>query len=303
MDNLCNSQREVVTSIEQITGKRPEFIEGDILYILLLDQIFTEHKFDSVMHFAGLKAVGESVRKPLSYYMNNITGTVNLLAAMIAHDVKKIVFSSSATVYGNPAKLPITEDFPLSTTNPYGTTKLVIEGILEDVVRAHPDFCAIILRYFNPIGAHESGLIGESPRDIPNNLAPYIVQVVAGFRPELNVFGDDYNTEDGTGVRDYIHVVDLVLGHIAALEKITEPGLFVYNLGTGKGTSVLQLLSAFEMAVRKRIPYKICERRAGDIDACYADSSKALRELGWETKYNINAMCKSAWKFYKKQSK
>ena len=301
LDNLCNSDRTVVTQIEKITGVRPEFIEGDILDQEKLDYIFKLHKFDSVIHFAGLKAVGESVTKPLSYYRNNITGTINLLFTMLAHNVKKIVFSSSATVYGNPAKLPITEDFPLSATNPYGATKLIIEGILADVCKAYPDFCAIILRYFNPVGAHPSGLIGENPSGIPNNLAPYIVQVAAGIRPELNVFGNDYKTHDGTGVRDYIHVVDLSIGHTVALEKINKSGLQIYNLGTGKGTSVLELHSAFETAVGKKIPYKICKRRAGDIDACYANCEKALKELGWKTELEISDMCESAWNYYKKQ--
>lgn len=303
LDNLCNSDRGVVEQIKTITGIRPEFIEGDILDSVKLEEVFTKHKFNSVIHFAGLKAVGESVQKPLSYYQNNITGTVNLLSAMIAHNVKRIVFSSSATVYGNPASLPITEDFPLFTTNPYGTTKLVIEGILADVTKAHHDFCAVVLRYFNPVGAHSSGLIGESPRGIPNNLAPYIVQVAAGVRPELNVFGNDYKTEDGTGVRDYIHVVDLSLGHIAAIEKIWNPGFYVYNLGTGKGTSVLQLLSAFEKAVGHKIPHKICARRAGDIDACYANCEKASKELGWQSERGIYDMCKSSWIYYSRTVK
>jgi len=299
LDNLCNSDKAVISQIEKITGVEPEFIQCDILDQAKLDDVFKAHKFESVIHFAGLKAVGESVQKPLTYYQNNVTGTINLLLAMIAHGVHKIVFSSSATVYGNPAKLPITEDFPLSTTNPYGASKLIIEGILADVVKANPKFCAIILRYFNPVGAHPSGLIGENPSGIPNNLAPYIVQVAAGIRAELSVFGNDYKTHDGTGVRDYIHVVDLSIGHIASLEKIENPGLYIYNLGTGKGTSVLELHSAFEKATGKKIPYKICERRAGDIDACYADCTKALRELGWKTKLGIAEMCESAWKYYK----
>jgi len=299
LDNLCNSDRAVVAQIEKITGVRPEFIEGDILDQAKLDEVFKAHKFDSVMHFAGLKAVGESVQKPHEYYKNNVTGTINLLSSMVKYNVNKIVFSSSATVYGNPAKLPITEDFPLSTTNPYGATKLIIEGILADMCKASSDFCAIILRYFNPVGAHPSGLIGENPSGIPNNLAPFIVQVAAGVRSELNVFGNDYKTKDGTGVRDYIHVVDLSLGHIAALENVAGAGAFIYNLGTGKGTSVLELTCAFEKAVGKKIPYKICERRAGDIDACYADCAKALKELGWKTELGIKEMCESAWGFYK----
>ena len=302
LDNLCNSDRAVVSQIEKITGVRPVFIEGDILDRKLLNKIFKKHKFDSVMHFAGLKAVGESVQKPLEYYRNNVTGTINLLGAMVKANVNKIVFSSSATVYGDPASLPIKEDFPLGATNPYGATKLIIEGILADCCKASSEFCAIILRYFNPVGAHSSGLIGENPSGVPNNLAPYIVQVAAGIRPELNVFGDDYKTPDGTGVRDYIHVVDLALGHIAALEKVTTGGAFVYNLGTGKGTSVLELASAFEKAVGKKIPYKICERRAGDIDACYADCTKALKELGWKTELGIKEMCESAWEFYRNKS-
>lgn len=302
-DNLCNSDMNVTSKIEKITGRKPEFVKGDILNTKKLNEVFSRHKFDSVIHFAGLKAVGESVEKPLLYYQNNIVGTVNLLEAMLKAGVKKIVFSSSATVYGNPAKLPITEEFPLSTTNPYGTTKLAIEGILNDVAIADPDFCAIILRYFNPIGAHKSGLIGENPRGIPNNIAPYIVQVAAGIRPELSVFGNDYETEDGTGVRDYIHVVDLSMGHVAALEKVRKPGSHVYNLGTGKGTSVIELHAAFEKVCGKKIPYKIAPRRAGDVDACYADSSKAIKELGWRCKFGLQEMCESAWKFYLENSK
>ena len=298
LDNLCNSDKSVLERIEKITGKTPKFIKGDITDAKLLDKVFSEHKFTSVVHFAGLKAVGESVQKPLSYYSNNITGTICLLEAMLRHGVNKIVFSSSATVYGNPVSLPITEDFPLSATNPYGTTKLVIEGLLADVAHANPNFCAVILRYFNPIGAHSSGLIGESPNGIPNNLAPYIVQVAAGIRPELNVFGDDYNTTDGTGVRDYIHVVDLALGHIAAINKVNLPGVHIYNLGTGRGTSVLELLAAFEKAAGKKIPYKIGPRRAGDIDACFADCKKAHKDLDFKTRYTVANMCASAWKFY-----
>jgi len=301
-DNLCNSDKAVIGQIEKITGVKPVFIEGDILDVRKLNKVFRKHKFDSVVHFAGLKAVGESVQKPHEYYRNNVTGTINLLGAMVKYDVNKIVFSSSATVYGNPAKLPITEDFPLSVTNPYGATKLIIEGILADVCKASSDFCAIILRYFNPVGAHASGLIGENPSGIPNNLAPYIVQVAAGIRPELSVFGNDYKTKDGTGVRDYIHVVDLSVGHIMSLEKIKKPGLFIYNLGTGKGTSVLELHAAFEKTVGKKIPYKICERRDGDIDACFADCSKALKELGWKTELGISDMCASSWKFFKNRS-
>jgi len=296
-DNLSNSNEAVLTSIEKITKRRPEFVKGDLLDRELLESVFSKNKFDAVIHFAGLKAVGESVSEPLKYYKNNVTGTINLLEVMLEHGVKKIVFSSSATVYGTPEKLPIPEDSALSTTNPYGTTKLVLENMLRETANATSGFCAILLRYFNPVGAHESGLIGESPRGIPNNLAPYIIQVAAGKRPFLNVFGDDYETPDGTGVRDYIHVVDLARGHIAALEKIKTSGTHIFNLGTGRGTSVLELLAAFEKAVGKKIPYKVVARRTGDIAVAYADAGKAKRELGWTAKLTIDDMCASMWKF------
>lgn len=300
VDNLINSNKDVITKIEKITNKKVKFYKADLLNKKKLDQIFEVENFDSVIHFAGLKAVGESVKVPLIYYNNNIIGTINLLEVMAKHKVNKIVFSSSACVYGNPEKLPITESSPLFTTNPYGATKLMIEGMLKDVAYANKDLCSVILRYFNPIGAHSSGLIGENPNGIPNNLAPYIAQVAKGKREFLSVFGDDYKTPDGTGVRDYIHVVDLALGHIAALENIKTAGTFIYNLGTGKGTSVLELLRAFENAYKKTIPYKICARREGDIDACYADCSKAKKELGWIAKYDIDNMCKSIFNFESK---
>ena len=297
-DNLSNSSEKIVGLIEQITGRSVVFIKGDLLDYRLLDKTFKAEKFDAVIHFAGLKAVGESVEKPLLYYENNVCGTVNLLKSMIKHNVKTIVFSSSATVYGNPKSLPIYEDFPTSPTNPYGETKLMIEKMLADVCKSKKDFTAVILRYFNPVGAHESGLIGENPVGIPNNLAPYVAQVAAGKRPKLHVFGDDYATPDGTGVRDYIHVTDLSLGHVAALEKIKEPGFHVFNLGTGKGTSVLELVRAYEKACGKKIPYEIAPRRAGDIAECYANCDKAKKILGWTAKRNINDMCRSMHKYY-----
>ena len=300
LDNFFNSDPCTIAQIEKITNRKVEYIKADLVDEKSLDRVFSKYKFDSVIHFAGLKAVGESVSSPLVYYHNNVTGTINLLSVMKKHGVKKIVFSSSATVYGDQ-KPPYTEDMPLSTTNPYGTTKLVIENILKEFVLSDSTFNAIILRYFNPIGAHKSGLIGESPKGIPNNLAPYIMQVAMGQREYLGVFGSDYKTSDGTGVRDYIHVVDLSLGHIAALEKCNASGVHIYNLGTGKGTSVLQLLSSFEKAVGKTIPHKILARRAGDIDVSLADITKAKHELGWVAGFNINDMCSSMWNFYKQQ--
>ena len=303
IDNLANSDKKVIDKIEKITGVKPTFVKGDIGNKRTLEKLFTDHKFDAVIHFAALKAVGESVAHPIMYYRNNITGTINLLDVMHKHGVNKIVFSSSATVYGKPESNPINEDFPLSTTNPYGATKLMTENILIDVANSNKDFCAIILRYFNPIGAHPSGLIGESPQGVPNNIAPFILQVAGGKRSHLSIFGSDYDTVDGTGVRDYIHVMDLGDGHIAALDKINTAGVHIYNLGTGKGTSVLQLHKSFEKAVGKEIPYKFAERRAGDIDECYARADKAKRDLGWQTKYNIDDMCASGWNFYKKNNK
>ena len=296
-DNLSNSSEETVSLIEQITGKRVKFIKGDMLDYPLLDKTFSSEKFDAVIHFAGLKAVGESVKEPLKYYENNICGTVNLLKLMLKYDIKKIVFSSSATVYGDPKSLPIYEDFPTTPTNPYGQTKLVIEKMLGDICSANKDFTAVILRYFNPIGAHESGLIGERPNGIPNNLAPYIAQVAAGIRRELQVFGGDYDTPDGTGIRDYIHITDLALGHIAALEKVKTAGLHIFNLGTGKGTSVLELIHSYEKACGKKIPYRIVARRGGDIAECYANCDKARKILGWSAEHSIGDMCTSTHKF------
>jgi len=298
IDNLCNSDESVIESIFKITKKRPEFFKGDLLDKVFLDKVFLCYKFDAVIHFAGLKAVGESVAKPLLYYENNITGTINLLESMQKYGVKKIIFSSSATVYGEQPTIPYIETMSLlPATNPYGATKAIIERILTDVVVSDLKFCAVILRYFNPIGAHPSGMIGENPKGIPNNLAPIIMQVAIGKREFLSVFGDDYKTIDGTGVRDYLHVVDLALGHIAALEKTGKTGTHIYNLGTGRGVSVLELKSAFESVVGKPIPHKILPRRAGDLAEFYADATKAKKELGWRAKYTIKDMCEHSWKF------
>lgn len=299
LDNLSNSKIETIDKITKITGKNFVFYKADLLDEAAVEKVFEENKIDAVIHFAGLKAVGESVEKPLLYYRNNIVGTLNLLDVMQKHNVDKLVFSSSATVYGNPAKVPITEDMPLSTTNPYGTTKHMIEYILNDYSKAHPDFKVVILRYFNPIGAHESGIIGEDPNGIPNNLMPYICKVASGKLKQLNVFGCDYETHDGTGVRDYIHVVDLSLGHIKALEKLEKNncGVFIYNLGTGKGYSVLDLVKAFEKENGIHIDYKIVERRPGDIAKCFADPSKALKELDWKAEKTLEDMVKDAWGF------
>lgn len=301
VDNFSNSSPDVLDKIKEITGKEFGFYEVDLLDEEKLEKVFKENEIESVMHFAGLKAVGESVAKPIEYYHNNITGTLILLKLMKKYNCKKIVFSSSATVYGNPAKLPITEDFPLSTTNPYGSTKLMIEQILQDVNVSDKEFSVAILRYFNPIGAHESGLIGERPNGIPNNVMPYIVGVAKGKYPELTVFGNDYPTPDGTGVRDYIHVVDLAKGHLKALDKIRkEKGIKIYNLGTGNGYSVLELVNNFEKMNNIKVNYKIGERRPGDIPACYADASKAEKELGWKAERKIEEMCKDTWNFAQK---
>lgn len=298
VDNLSNSSEEALRRVEKITGKPPVFYEEDLLNKQAIDQIFEAHKIDSVIHFAGYKAVGESVEQPLKYYENNITSTLILCELMKKHGVKDIVFSSSATVYGDPHEVPITEDFPLSATNPYGRTKLFIEYILKDLHVADNSWNIALLRYFNPVGAHKSGLIGEDPNDIPNNLMPYISQVAVGKLKQLSVFGDDYPTPDGTGVRDYIHVVDLAIGHLKALEKLaSNPGLVVYNLGTGKGSSVLDMVKAFEKASGKEVPYKIAPRRPGDIAACYADPSKAENELGWTAKRGIEEMCEDTWRW------
>ena len=299
VDNFSNSKPEMLDKIREITKKDFKFYEVDLLDREKLDKVFEENPdIDSVIHFAGLKAVGESVSKPIEYYHNNVTGTLVLLDVMKNHNCKKIVFSSSATVYGDPKTVPIKEDFPLSTTNPYGSTKLMIEQILTDVYVSDNEWSIILLRYFNPIGAHESGLIGESPNGIPNNLMPYINQVACGKLDYLRVFGNDYNTVDGTGVRDYIHVVDLAQGHLKALDKArTFNGVEAYNLGTGTGYSVLQIVKAFEDATGVEIDYKIVERRPGDIATCYADPSKAKKELNWEAKKGIEEMCKDSWRF------
>ncbi len=299
-DNLDNSSEESLRRVEQITGKPVPFVKAELCNPHEVEALFTNYPgIDAVIHFAGLKSVGESVTKPLEYYSNNLGSTLTLLEAMRRHGVKNFVFSSSATVYGDPATVPIREDFPTGgTTNPYGTTKLFIERILMDCCKADPAMNVALLRYFNPIGAHESGLIGEDPNGIPNNLVPYIAQVAVGKLKELHVYGNDYPTPDGTGVRDYIHVVDLAKGHLAALRKLeTGCGLFVCNLGTGKGYSVLEVLRAYEKACGKTIPYVICDRRAGDIASCYADPGKARSELGWEAKYGIEDMCATSWKW------
>lgn len=298
VDNLVNSKKEAVNRVEKITGKKVKFYEGDIRDRKILDKILEENKIDSVINFAGLKAVGESCAKPLEYYENNIEGLLVLMFAMRDHGVKNLVFSSSATVYGKPKSVPIKEDFPLSTSNPYGSTKLFIEYMLKDVYKADPSFNIAILRYFNPVGAHESGLIGEDPKGIPNNLCPYITQVAVGKRKELGVFGNDYNTHDGTGVRDYIHVVDLAKGHVLAVNKLAEnPGLIIVNLGTGHGYSVLDMVKAFEKVTGKPIPYKIMPRRPGDIDECYADPSYAEELLGFKAEKTLEDMCRDAMRW------
>ena len=305
IDNLSNTKIEVLEKVTKITGKKPTFYEIDINDKVSLNKVFNENKIEAVLHFAALKAVGESVSKPLEYYQNNIAGTLVLLEVMKHHNVKKLVFSSSATVYGDPKKVPITEDMELSTTNPYGTTKLMVEEILQDLYKSDNSWAISILRYFNPIGAHESGLIGEDPNGIPNNLMPYISKVANKKLDKLSIFGDDYDTHDGTGVRDYLHVVDLALGHIKALEKLRKDkkGLFIHNLGTGTGYSVLDMVKAFEKANNIKIDYVITERRAGDIATCYADPTKAKLELSWEAKKSLEEMCKDAWHFEKNNQK
>ncbi len=300
VDNLCNANEESLRRVEALTGKPVKFYRADIRDRAALERIFSENKFDAVIHFAGLKAVGESVQKPLEYYENNIYGTIVLLEVMRAHNVKKIVFSSSATVYGTPEALPLTEESKTGgTTNPYGTSKYYLEHILTDLYIADKAWNVILLRYFNPVGAHRSGRIGEDPKGIPNNLMPYVAQVASGKLKKINVFGNDYPTKDGTGVRDYIHVVDLARGHIAALEKLQKAGVHIYNLGTGVGYSVLDMIHAFEKACGKQLPYEICPRRAGDIAACYADPSKAEKELGWKAEYGIEEMCRDQWNWQK----
>ncbi|MDO5602737.1 MAG: UDP-glucose 4-epimerase GalE [Oscillospiraceae bacterium] len=298
-DNFYNSCPEAVKRVKEITGRDFRFVEADLTDETAVDALFAGNRdIEAVIHFAAYKAVGESVQKPLEYYTNNLTSTLTLLRCMRRYEVKNFVFSSSATVYGDPASVPITEDFPLSTTNPYGTTKLMIEMILKDVAKAQPDMNIALLRYFNPIGAHKSGRIGEDPNGIPNNLVPYIAQVAVGKLQCLSVFGDDYPTPDGTGVRDYIHVVDLARGHVAALKKLNEGcGLFVCNLGTGHGYSVLDVVKAYEKASGRPIPYKIVPRRAGDIAECWADTKKAKEFLGWQAEYGIEEMCADSWRW------
>ena len=305
VDNLSNSKKLVLDRIKLITGREVKFYEIDCCDKENLRQVFAKEEISGVIHFAGLKAVGESCQKPLLYYKNNIDSVISVLELMIEYNVNNFIFSSSATVYGTPKVVPIKEDFPVGgTTNPYGTTKLIIEGILKDLANVHPNLNICLLRYFNPIGAHKSGLIGEDPNGIPNNLMPYITQVAIGKREYLGVFGNDYQTIDGTGVRDYIHVVDLANGHLKALEKLEEnPGLLIYNLGTGKGTSVLEMVHAFEKANNIKINYKIMPRRSGDIDASYADCSKANKELNWFAKYSIEDACKDSWNWQSKNPK
>ena len=297
VDNFSNSSYESIENVEKITDKKVIFYEGDVCDKAVLEKIFSEHKIDAVIHFAGLKAVGESCAKPLLYYRNNLDSTLTLLETMVKYDVKRFVFSSSATVYGTPERLPLDEECSLSTTNPYGATKLMIENILRDVYAADHSFHILLLRYFNPVGAHESGLIGEDPKGIPNNLMPYVAKVAHGELPYLNVFGNDYPTPDGTGVRDYIHVMDLAEGHLAALEHIDSYGVEAINLGTGVGYSVLDMVKAFEKASGRPVPYKIAPRRPGDIAACYASPEKAARELNWRAKRNLEDMCRDLWNF------
>lgn len=302
VDNFVNSKPEALDNIEKITGKRIAFYEGDVCDEALLRKILTEHKVTAAIHFAGLKAVGESVAKPLMYYQNNLLSTIVLAKVMNEFGCKKIIFSSSATVYGNPHAVPITENFPVGEiTNPYGATKLMCEDILKDLQTAEPDWGVCLLRYFNPIGAHESGLIGEEPNGIPNNLMPYIVKVASKQLPQLSVFGNDYPTYDGTGVRDYLHVVDLAKGHVCALKKILgETGVLIYNLGTGKGSSVLDLVETFKKVNNVEVPYVVAPRRAGDIPECYANADKAFKELGWRAEKNVEDMCRDSWNFYLK---
>jgi UDP-glucose 4-epimerase len=298
VDNLCNSSREGLRRVEELIGRQVIFYELDLRDAAGLHAVFEEHEIEAVIHFAGLKAVGESVQMPLHYYSNNLTATLVLCEVMAAHNVKNIVFSSSATVYGDPATVPITEEFPLSATNPYGSSKLFVEQILQDLHTADASWNVGLLRYFNPVGAHVSGRIGEDPNDIPNNLMPYVAQVAVGRLKELSVFGNDYPTPDGTGVRDYIHVVDLAKGHIKAIEKLrSKPGVVIYNLGTGKGYSVLDMVKAFEKASGRKVPYRIAARRPGDIAACYANPAKAREELGWQAEKGIDEMCEDAWRW------
>lgn len=301
VDNLVNSSEKVLENIRQITKKDAKFYNFDLRNKPLLQAVFSDNQIDAVIHFAGFKAVGESVEKPIKYYDNNIMSTLVLCEVMSEYNVKKMVFSSSATVYGSPKSLPIKEDFELSTTNPYGSSKLMIENILTDLQKSDGEWAIVLLRYFNPVGAHSSGLIGEDPKGIPNNLMPYIAKVAVGELECLNVFGDDYDTHDGTGVRDYIHVVDLALGHLKALNKIkNDIGLFIYNLGAGQGYSVLDMVKSFECVNNVKVQYKIAPRRPGDVASCYADPSKAKKELNWVAKRGIDEICKDAWNFIEK---
>ena len=298
VDNLSNSSQESLRRVTELTGRQPVFYEIDLLDQAALATPFLNHRIDAVIHFAGLKAVGESVEIPLKYYQNNITGTLNLLEVMQTHGVKSLVFSSSATVYGDPSSVPITEDFPVSATNPYGRSKLIIEEMLGDLYFSDADWDIALLRYFNPVGAHISGRIGEDPRGIPNNLMPYISQVAVGKLEQLSVYGDDYETRDGTGVRDYIHVVDLAQGHLKALDHLmTRPGLVTVNLGTGQGYSVIELVKAFEAASGKSVAYQVVDRRGGDIAECYADTQKAAEVLGWKATRGLKEMCDDAWRW------
>lgn len=298
VDNLRNSKEVSLNRVKDITGKTVKFHNADVCDSAAMEAIFKEQKIDAVIHFAGLKAVGESNTIPLTYFENNVSGTVTLLKEMKKAGCHNIVFSSSATVYGDPASVPINEDFPLTSTNPYGRSKLMVEDIMRDFSKAEPDWNIVLLRYFNPIGAHKSGTIGEDPQGIPNNLLPYITQVAVGKLTELSVFGDDYNTPDGTGVRDYIHVVDLAIGHLKAIDKMDDnPGLVAYNLGTGNGYSVLQVIQAFEKASGKKVPYSIKPRRQGDAAECYASPDLALKELGWKAERGIEEMCEDAWRW------
>lgn len=301
VDSLINSREESIRRIEEISGRKLLFHKVDLLDKTALDRVFKEAAADAVIHFAGLKAVGESVAMPLQYYKNNVSGSLVLFEIMAHHGVKNLVFSSSATVYGDPASLPITEDFPIKASNPYGWAKVMLEQILQDLYHADPSLNIALLRYFNPVGAHPTGRIGEDPRGVPNNLVPFIAQVAVGKLPELKVFGNDYPTPDGSGVRDYIHIMDLASGHMRALEKLaTNPGLVTYNLGTGKGYSVLEMVEAFAEAAGKKIPYRIVGRRPGDIASCYADPSKAEKELSWKASRDIKAMCEDTWRWQRK---
>ncbi|ELV8719068.1 UDP-glucose 4-epimerase GalE [Vibrio vulnificus] len=298
LDNLYNSKLLVLDRIEQVTGVRPAFYQGDIRDSEILQHVFAQHDIQGVIHFAGLKAVGESVEKPLMYYDNNVSGTLNLVREMDKAGVKSLIFSSSATVYGDPASVPIREDFPTSATNPYGRSKLMVEECLTDFHKANPDWSITLLRYFNPVGAHESGLLGEDPQGIPNNLLPFVAQVAVGRREKLGVFGDDYPTPDGTGVRDYIHVIDLADGHLAALNKVgQQAGLHIFNLGTGQGNSVLEMVAAFEKAAQRPIPYEIKPRRAGDIAECWADPTYAEQVLGWKATRSLETMVVDTWRW------